>query len=158
MVTAPDIGSRNDASPWAACRNSASARNTWAARNSPAGVNARDRRSINLTPRLRSMSAMCLETAGWLMRNSSAAPENEPRRTNPRNARRRAPSSITTVYMNVGKYVFFSSEVRLYCLLASTTGGKEDEPQCDGRLRGHRRGRHAGQEPGGPGHAGTDRP
>src|SRR5258707_3971027 len=52
------------------------------------------------------MSAMCLETAGWLMRSSRAAPENERSRTYAANARNRASSLITPDYTKTANYVF----------------------------------------------------
>src|SRR5215468_10001490 len=58
---------------------------------------------------MRSSSATCFETAGWLMRSSAAAAENDLRRANAANARKRASSSITLAYTNEPIMYFFSS-------------------------------------------------
>src|SRR5215510_3234628 len=58
---------------------------------------------------MRSSSATCFETAGWLMRSSAAAAENDLRRANAANARKRASSSITLAYANRPIMYFFSS-------------------------------------------------
>src|SRR3954452_10950805 len=57
--------------------------------------------STSFTPRACSRSAICFETAGWLIRNSFAAAENDRRRANAEKARNRASSCITTDYTNV---------------------------------------------------------
>jgi hypothetical protein len=72
------------------------ARSTWFATKSPALVSARRRaRSTSLSPNACSNSAMCFEIAGWLMRSSAAAAENDRCRANAPNARKRASSFIT---------------------------------------------------------------
>jgi hypothetical protein len=64
------------------------------------------RRTTSFTPVSRSTSAMCFETAGWLICNSFAAAENERRRANAANARRRASRSIIRDYIDRLSYVF----------------------------------------------------
>jgi hypothetical protein len=49
---------------------------------------------------------MCFEIAGWLMRNSAAACENDLCRANAANARNRASSFVTTTYIRVSIMYF----------------------------------------------------
>src|SRR6188768_2530287 len=113
----PDRGSRNAPIPRAAWARIASARNRWLARRSPEAVKAPDRRSISVVPSSSSRSAICLETAGWLMRSSSAAPENDLRRTNPAKARKRASTLITQDYTSLPHYAFlFCGSAEYLCV------------------------------------------
>src|SRR5690242_14189216 len=109
IASDPEPLLRISAAPRVACTNRDSARNTWFATNSPALVSAPSRRarSTSLNPSARSRSAICFETAGWLMRSSAAAAENDRRRANAAKARRRASSSITGDYTNIVSMYFF---------------------------------------------------
>jgi hypothetical protein len=53
---------------------------------------------------------MCFETAGWLIRSSAAAEENDLWRANAANARNRASSFITPAYMSKSLMYFLSCQ------------------------------------------------
>src|SRR6185437_6355129 len=117
-ATKPEPLLRNWAAPRSAWTKRDSARSTWLATKSPAFVSAPSRRarSTSLTPKASSNSAMCFEIAGWLIRNSAAAAENDPCRTNAANARNRASSFITAAYTISPIMYFFRGSRRLLWL------------------------------------------
>src|SRR5262249_48728445 len=59
------------------------------------------------SPNASSSSAMCFETAGWLMRSFAAAAENDRCRAKAAKARNRASSFITPGYTNTAIMYFF---------------------------------------------------
>src|SRR5262249_3895851 len=96
----------------------------------------RRERSTSFIPTMRSSSATCFETAGWLMLSSAAAAENDLRRANAANARKRASSSITLAYTNEPIMYFFSSSSQGSLLRI----GDANEAQGHGQARLSRRG------------------
>src|SRR6266851_5223951 len=121
IVSEPESLLRNWAAPRSACASRDSARNTWFAIKSPALVREPSRlaRSTNFSPRARSKSATCFETAGWLMRSSAAAAEKDRRRANAAKARKRASSSITLTYTNAPTMYFYLPADHAYAVAAS---------------------------------------
>jgi hypothetical protein len=69
---------------------------------------------------------MCFEIAGWLMRSSAAAAENDLCRANAANARNRASSFITPVYTNAPFMYFFLEQATTIVGVSARQNGEDN--------------------------------